>query len=398
PIAEPFIQSVTQQVIEEIGQPIAAPVVPPAIESVAEPAAAFVAAIVPPVVQSAEEAVAETPQAAGEELPDSSAAGLFHATPHAIPPDNSAEIPPETPAAIFPEIFAQDTRNSPEIVEAPAEQVQAEAPLPPFPPRNERELFTRSPWISGQSLPEEKRSRKGLIAVIVICAIVAAAIASVPYAHSHRQQIGAAIISMGRSGAGQQAPNAIEQSPQTSQAAPQSSASSSAAPAASGAAIPINPPAVAAKPPGNSAPSASTVAPAPSGSHTPASEVHPNAPPAKSRSAAASATLPAATSPNVKTSAALAADTGQTEFRRAQQYLNGTGGVVADPVEAAEWFWRSLEKGNTGAAIPLSDLYLQGKGVSQSCLQARILLTTASHKGNAEAIQKLLQLPENCEQ
>ncbi|MGH9865789.1 MAG: tetratricopeptide repeat protein, partial [Candidatus Acidiferrales bacterium] len=156
--------------------------------------------------------------------------------------------------------------------------------------------------------------------------------------------------------------------------------SSSAAPAASGAAIPINPPAVAAKPLGNTAPSASTVAPAPSGLQTPASEVHPNA------------------SPNVKTSAALAADTGQTEFRRAQQYLNGTGGVVADPVEAAEWFWRSLEKGNTGAAIPLSDLYLQGKGVSQSCLQARILLTTASHKGNAEAIQKLLQLPENCEQ
>jgi TPR repeat protein len=77
--------------------------------------------------------------------------------------------------------------------------------------------------------------------------------------------------------------------------------------------------------------------------------------------------------------------------------LNGTGGVAADPTEAAELFWRSLEKGNTDAAIPLADLYLQGKGVSRSCLQARILLTAASNKGNAEAIQKLRELPENCE-
>lgn len=93
----------------------------------------------------------------------------------------------------------------------------------------------------------------------------------------------------------------------------------------------------------------------------------------------------------------LLAVAGQTEFQQAQKYLNGTGGVPADPAEAAELFWRSLEKGNTAAAIPLADLYLQGKGVSRSCLQARILLTTASNKGNAEASQKLGQLPENCE-
>ncbi len=106
---------------------------------------------------------------------------------------------------------------------------------------------------------------------------------------------------------------------------------------------------------------------------------------------ALSANSPATGSPNLLASA------GQTEFKQAQKYLNGTGGVAADPAQAAELFWRSLEKGNIGAAIPLADLYLQGKGVSRSCLQARILLTTASNKGNAEATQKLGQLPENCE-
>lgn len=86
---------------------------------------------------------------------------------------------------------------------------------------------------------------------------------------------------------------------------------------------------------------------------------------------------------------------GQAEYQRAENYLNGKG-VDKDPAEAAEWFWRSLEAGNTTAAIPLADLYLQGNGVSRSCTQARILLDAAAQKDNPEAIRKLQQLPESC--
>jgi TPR repeat protein len=71
--------------------------------------------------------------------------------------------------------------------------------------------------------------------------------------------------------------------------------------------------------------------------------------------------------------------------------------VPQDPATAAEWFWRSLEAGNTAAAVPLADLYIAGKGVSRSCVQARILLDTAARKGNPEAVHKLAELPANCD-
>ena len=87
---------------------------------------------------------------------------------------------------------------------------------------------------------------------------------------------------------------------------------------------------------------------------------------------------------------------GQSEYNRAEQYLNGKG-VEQDPAEAAEWFWRSLETGYTQAAIPLADLYIAGNGVSRSCTQARILLDAAAQKNIPEAIKKLGELPENCQ-
>src|SRR6185437_5927302 len=95
-------------------------------------------------------------------------------------------------------------------------------------------------------------------------------------------------------------------------------------------------------------------------------------------------------------SASLAQSAAQSEFLRGQQYLNGSG-VPQDPATAAEWFWRSLEAGNTAAAIPLADLYIAGRGVSRSCVQARILLDTAARKGNADAVHKLAELPTKCD-
>jgi len=314
-------------------------------------------------------------------------------------------MPPEIPAPIAPELSAQGPQNRPRATQIPATPPRAEPPRPVFPPRDTRELFSRSPWVSGQSLPEEERSHKGLIAVIVIFLIVAASVASVPYLRSHRQEIGARIESMGRSVAGEPAQNASAPSPQssqqsaqqpsqqTSQPSSQTGAPPSSTPLSSGGAIPANPSSAPTKAPPVSPSSASTAAPSP--------QLHRSAPAANAGSGAV-AQNPAVASPlsansPATGSTALLASAGQTEFKQAQKYLNGTGGVAADPAQAAELFWRSLEKGNIAAAIPLADLYLQGKGVSRSCLQARILLTTASNKGNAEATQKLGQLPENCE-
>ena len=314
-------------------------------------------------------------------------------------------MPPEIPAVIAPNLSAQAPENKPRATRTPATPPRSEPPRPLFPPRDTRELFSRSPWISGQSVPEEEHSHKWLIAVIVICLIIAASVVSVPYLRSHRQQIGERIEDMGKSVAGKPAQNgptpsqqpsqqsAQQPSQQTSQPSAQIAAPPSSAPSSSGGAISEKPSSAATKPPQVSAPSASAAAPA--------TQLHPIVPGANASSGAAIQNPPVSPPlqaiPLATGSTELLATAGQTEFKQAQKYLNGTGSVAADPAEAAELFWRSLEKGNTAAAIPLADLYLQGKGVSRSCLQARILLTAASDKGNAEAIQKLSQLPENCE-
>lgn len=331
-------------------------------------------------------------------------------TANSLPPADplSSGIPPEIPASIAPKLSAQAPDDRPRATQTPAAPPRTEPPRPLFPPRNTGELFSRSPWISGQSLPEEERSHKGLTVVIVILLIVAASAASVPYIRAHRQEIGARIESMGRSVAGEPAQNASALSQQSSQQSPpqppqqtsqlrrpspQTAALPSSTPSSSGGAIPNNP---------SSAPATSPQVPAPSASTaTPSPQLHLSAPATNAGSGAAAQNPPVASplsaiSPATGSTSLLAV-AGQTEFQQAQKYLNGTGGVAADPAEAAELFWRSLEKGNTAAAIPLADLYLQGKGVSRSCLQARILLTTAANKGNAEASQKLGQLPENCE-
>lgn len=345
----------------------------------------------PPAMQpeAREESVASPADTSGADIV-AGGASVVDSLPSAIPVPPG--MPPEIPEPPAPKISAQTPENRPRTTQTPAAPLRNEPPRPLFPPRNTGELFSRSPWVSGQSLPEEERSHKGLIVVIVIFLVVAASVASVPYLRSHRQEIGAQIESMGRSVAGEPAQNASVPSPQTSQPSPQTATPPSSTPSPSGGAIPANPSSAPAKPPQVPASSASTAAPAP--------QLHPSAPPTNAGSGAAQnppvasrlSAIPPATG-----STDLLAAAGQTEFKQAQKYLNGTGGVAADSAQAAELFWRSLEKGNIAAAIPLADLYLQGKGVSRSCLQARILLTAASNKGNAEATQKLGELPENCE-
>lgn len=83
---------------------------------------------------------------------------------------------------------------------------------------------------------------------------------------------------------------------------------------------------------------------------------------------------------------------GSEEFAVAQRYLSGTNGERRNPSEAAKWLWKSLEKHNTQATLPLADLYLKGDGVSKNCDQARVLLDSAARKGISGAGQRLRNL------
>ncbi len=84
---------------------------------------------------------------------------------------------------------------------------------------------------------------------------------------------------------------------------------------------------------------------------------------------------------------------GSEELTVAESYLNGTNGKVRDPSEAAKWLWRSFSKKNGAAALLLSDLYVRGEGVPQSCDQARLLLDAAARKGAAGAAERITSLP-----
>jgi len=65
---------------------------------------------------------------------------------------------------------------------------------------------------------------------------------------------------------------------------------------------------------------------------------------------------------------------------------------VRDSGEAAKWLWKSVGKQNASALVLLSDLYLRGDGVAQSCDQARLLLDAAAVKGIASAGERLHHL------
>lgn len=309
--------------------------------------------------------------------------------------------------------------------------LQSGAPL--FPPHGSENIFARNRWEPAEL--EERRAGRKLLLIVLLLLVLGAVLLVVAYQNGYREQIGAAIERVGSTVAG-----ATDGS---TSSAPASASSSSASPSAStspSSAAPKNPspgsPLQAAPPsvapqltaPGPSAPPKTStaanslpsstndaatqnptqVAQPPSSIpangqtvpvHNPAQNPAPPANPAQTANqdsapkASQKLSQPAASAP---TSTDLAQSAAQSEYLRAQQYLNGSG-VPQDPATAAEWFWRSLEAGNTAAAIPLADLYIAGKGVSRSCVQARILLDTAARKGSAEAARKLGELPTNCD-
>jgi hypothetical protein len=90
-----------------------------------------------------------------------------------------------------------------------------------------------------------------------------------------------------------------------------------------------------------------------------------------------------ATPPNTADSGAVG---GVAELAQAQRYLSPAS---RDSAEAAKWLWKSVSKENPKAVLLLSDLYAKGDGVPKSCDQARLLLTVAARKGQAEAGSRL---------
>lgn len=95
---------------------------------------------------------------------------------------------------------------------------------------------------------------------------------------------------------------------------------------------------------------------------------------------------------SVSSSAATAAQSGSEELATAEKYLNASPGKARDSQQAASWLWKAVAKKNLTATLLLSDLYLQGDGVTKSCDQARLLLDAAARKGGTAAAERLRNL------
>lgn len=84
-------------------------------------------------------------------------------------------------------------------------------------------------------------------------------------------------------------------------------------------------------------------------------------------------------------------ESGASDLRQAQRYLEGGMGK-RDSTAAAKLLWQAVKKQNAAAEVLLSDLYLRGDGVPQSCDQARLLLLAAAKRGSSQGAQQLRDL------
>jgi len=88
----------------------------------------------------------------------------------------------------------------------------------------------------------------------------------------------------------------------------------------------------------------------------------------------------------------LGSGNGSQELLQARSLLGDAQAGAHDSGEAAKWLWKSVGKKNIEATLLLSDLYLKGDGVPQSCDQARLLLDAAARKHSAAAAERLRNL------
>lgn len=111
-------------------------------------------------------------------------------------------------------------------------------------------------------------------------------------------------------------------------------------------------------------------------------------------------TAPATTSPKLSTATPAPApppamEIESTEAERAaprsataRPVTGGPANSAVAPDDPAE-LWKRVGHGDTTAEVTLAKLYLEGTGVSQSCEQARLLLTAAAEKRQPEAVRLL---------
>jgi hypothetical protein len=282
-----------------------------------------------------------------------------------------ASTPPTLSFAAFGQPVAAAAQPAPSPVPAPELPSFAPAPEPPS-TSNLDVTWLRERNLFGAADDEPRSYAKYLLGLLVVlCAA-------------------AAFLYLRNPTAVRNLVSPIASAPAAATAAqPNAVSSAGAPPSASDPSTPSVPQMAASTPPaGNSTPAPPTAVTA---SPSPATQGHrANSPSMRS---AALATPPSATSTPAAGSSSQ--DDGSAELAVAEGYLEGRQGP-RNSTAAALLLWRAVAKQNDTAILLLSDLYVTGDGVPQSCDQARILLSAAARRNVKAAVDRLHSLAGSC--
>jgi hypothetical protein len=253
-------------------------------------------------------------------------------------------------------------------------------PRPYVPPPEEsfEQAWERAQLTAPPESPHLSRAAAGSIIGIALAVILGA------LAFNFRQDIGAAVIDLGRKISGKERPAsspAPAAAPEEPKPQPQSSGGQESVqksePAVTGdAGVETG------KPPAT-APSAPAQVP----SNVKAAAADPPAAKPQTRPV---------TPPVENSGSAVApeeAGSGQQEFNQAREMLRGEH-RQRDLWRAVDLLWAGVKKGYVPAEVTLADLYRRGDGVEKNCDQAQVLLVAASKKGSPEARRMLEQMAE----
>ena len=279
-----------------------------------------------------------------------------------------AEEEPEAPLQV-----SAAQASQPPIAVIPAE------PLPELPPPLEPLSSLESETAATASGWMERFTLSRAIGIMLLLTLVASLFV-------YHREFGHALVWLGEKFAGDEASGSAQPAaPETpaSQEVPASGNINSAAPNTVNSAAPSNSPAAESSPAnGDNLSAAAETAPVP-----------------QLKDGTSSALVPltqVTRTPTGSAAAAATGDTGQAEYQQAHAILQAPGRKAELPA-AVKLLWSAVEKGNVAAEITLAELYRAGRGVTRNCVQAKILLSTATRKGSADAQRRLDELQrEGC--
>lgn len=84
------------------------------------------------------------------------------------------------------------------------------------------------------------------------------------------------------------------------------------------------------------------------------------------------------------------------QYALAMTYMLHIDGMTQNYPEAAKWFAKAAEQGETDAQPRLGELYEYGRGVEQNLIEAYVLYSLSAENENQQAQESLAEIGKKC--